>query len=73
MLFIEKNRFIALLTVQSSSVQDGIYALGKAHTCSTSSLRSFSNVAFQTVHPEEFSKVGSFANPPILMLAVVKR
>ena len=32
-----------------SSVQDGIYALGKAHMRSTRSLRSFLNVAFETV------------------------
>ena len=32
-----------------SSVQDGIYALGKAHMRSTPSLRSFPNVAFETV------------------------
>ena len=35
--------------VQFSSVQDGIYALGKAHMRSTPSLRSFPNVAFETV------------------------
>jgi len=35
--------------VQFSSVQDGIYALGKTHTRSTPSLRSFPNVAFKTV------------------------
>ena len=33
----------------SSSVQGGIYALGKAHMRSTSSLRSSPNVAFETV------------------------
>ena len=32
-------------SVQVSSVQDGIYALGKAHIRSTPSLRSFHNVA----------------------------
>ena len=32
-----------------SSVQDGIYALGKAHMRSTPSLRSSPNVAFETV------------------------
>jgi len=32
-----------------SSVQDGIYALGKAHMRSTPSLRSFPNLAFETV------------------------
>ena len=32
-----------------SSVQNGIYVLGKAHMCSTPSLRSFPNVAFETV------------------------
>ena len=30
-------------------VQDGIYALGKAHVRSTPSLRSFHSVAFETV------------------------
>ena len=35
--------------VQFSSVQDCIYALGKAHMRSTPSLRSFPNVAFETV------------------------
>ena len=34
---------------QFSSVQDGIYALGKAHMRSTPSLSSFPKVAFQTV------------------------
>ena len=35
--------------VQFNSVQDGIYVLGKAHImCSTPSLRSFPNVAFET-------------------------
>ena len=32
-----------------SSVQDGIYALGKSHMRSTPSLTSFPNVAFETV------------------------
>ena len=32
-------------SVQFSSIQCGIYALGKAHTRSTPSLRSFPNVA----------------------------
>ena len=41
-----KQHFIR---IQFSSVQDGIYALGKAHLCSTPSLRSFPNVAFETV------------------------
>ena len=35
--------------VQFNSVQDDIYALGKAHMHSTPSLRSFPNVAFETV------------------------
>ena len=34
---------------QISSVQDGIYVLGKAHMCSTPSHRSFPNVVFETV------------------------
>ena len=38
-----------LSSVQFSLVQDGIYALGKAHMRSTPSLRSFSNVALETV------------------------
>ena len=41
--------FELLHPVQFSSVQDSIYALGKAHMRSTLSLRSFPNVAFQTV------------------------
>ena len=36
-------------TAQFSSVQDGMFALGKAHMHSTLSLRSFPNVAFDTV------------------------
>ena len=38
-----------LPTVQFSSAQDGIYALGKAHMRSAPSFRSFANVAFETV------------------------
>ena len=34
---------------QFSSVQGGIYALGKAHMRSTPSLGSFPNVAFETL------------------------
>ena len=34
---------------QFGSVQDGFYALRKAHMCSTLSLRSFHNVAFEMV------------------------
>ena len=40
---------IATCKVQFSSVQDGIYALGRAHMRSTPSLRSFPNVVFETV------------------------
>ena len=36
-------------SVVFSSDQDGIYALGNAHMCSTPSLRSFPSVAFETV------------------------
>ena len=36
-------------TIQFSSVQDGIYALGKAHMHSAPSLGSFLNIAFETV------------------------
>ena len=36
-------------TKQFSSVHDGIYALGKAHMRSNPSLRSFANVAIETV------------------------
>ena len=32
-----------------SSVQDGIYALRKAHMCSILSLRSFLNISFEMV------------------------
>ena len=41
--------FLKGTIVQFSSVQDGIYALGKTHMRSTSSFRSFPNVAFGTV------------------------
>ena len=37
------------LLIQFSSVQAGIYALGKAHMHPNPSLRSFPNVAFKTV------------------------
>ena len=36
-------------TVLVSPVQDGIYALGKAHMRSTSPVRSFPSVLFETV------------------------
>ena len=36
-------------SVQFSSAQDGTHALGKAHMRSTPFLRSFPNVAFETV------------------------
>ena len=36
-------------SVLFSSAQDGIYALGKAHMCSTPSLRSFPSVSLETV------------------------
>ena len=39
----------ALGSQQFSSVQDGIYALGKVRMCSTLSLGTFPNVAFETV------------------------
>ena len=38
-----------LLSIQFNSVQNGIYALGKAHIRSTPSLRSLPNVAFEAV------------------------
>ena len=41
--------FTVTLFSQFSSVQDGIYALGKARMCSTPSLGSFPSVAFETV------------------------
>ena len=36
-------------SVQVSSVQEGIYALGKAHMRSTPSVGGFPNVTFETV------------------------
>ena len=61
-------------SVQFSLVQDGIYALGKAHMRSNSSLRNFPNAAFETVamfvgltmalsrpFKEDLSSVSSFA------------
>ena len=41
--------FCPTSSVNFSSVQNGIYALGKAHMHSIPSLRSFPNVAFETV------------------------
>ena len=38
-----------LLCASVSSVQDGVYALGKAHKRCTLSPRSFPKVAFETV------------------------
>ena len=37
------------LIVRFSSAQDGIYALGKAHMRSTTSLRNFPDVTFEMV------------------------
>ena len=45
----QRTGFRRLKSVQFSSVEDGIYALGKAHMRSTASLRRFPNVAFETV------------------------
>ena len=42
-------RSIRRSSVQFSSVQDGIYMLGKAHMRSTPSLRSFPSFSFETV------------------------
>ena len=39
-------------SIQFSSVQDGIYALGKAHMCSTLSLRSFLKVSSDGTGPQ---------------------
>ena len=46
---ISDYSMLLYISVQFSSVQDGIYALGKAHIRSTPSLRSFPNVAFEAV------------------------
>ena len=43
-LFVLKVQYSSERSVQFSSVQDGIYALGKAHMRSTPSLRSSPNV-----------------------------
>ena len=40
---------VQLGNAATTTVQDGSFALGKAHMCCTSSLRSFPNVAFETV------------------------
>ena len=40
---------LCVLSVQFTSVQDYIYALGKAHLRSTPSLTHFPNVTFETV------------------------
>ena len=44
-----KSESCSTFTSKFSSVQDGIYVLGKAHMRSTLSLRSFPSVAFETV------------------------
>ena len=49
---VHSRRVVAMTwPYQFSSVQNGIHALGKAHTimCSTPSLRDSPNVAFETV------------------------
>ena len=43
-----------------TSVPDGIYALGKAHTCSTPTLRSFASVAFERVPALVWSTMAFF-------------
>ena len=43
------QRMFTMNRVQFSSVQDGIYVLGKKHMHSSLSLRSFPNIAFETV------------------------
>ena len=45
---VDGNRLVRQCNL-FSSVQDGIYALGKAHMHRTPSLRSFPNIAFKTV------------------------
>ena len=40
---------VYIATEFSCSVQDGIYALGKVHMCSSPYLRSFPNITFETV------------------------
>ena len=40
---------VQVSSIQFNSVQDGIYALWKAHMLSTPSLMSFSNVTLETV------------------------
>ena len=52
--YILKKKNILFLTNKQKtdvfcSVQDGIYALGKAHMRSTPSLRTFPNAAYETV------------------------
>ena len=52
------------------SVQDSIYALPKAHLLATTSLRSFANVAFETVHVSADDKLmDSTRNRGSLVLA----
>ena len=47
-VMVEGEGFVVVV-VMFSAVQDGICALGKAHMRSTPSVRSFPNVAFETV------------------------
>ena len=51
-----------LTSVQVSSVQDGIYALGKAHMRSTPFLGSFPNVACETVSMYGLTDNGPFSS-----------
>ena len=46
---VEGESFVVVVVVMFGSFQDGICALGKAHMHSTSFLRRFPNVAFETV------------------------
>ena len=48
-LHLKENTILGSVEVPLSSVQDGMYALSKAHMRSTPSLRSFPNVALETV------------------------
>ena len=51
------------VSLMYSSVQDGIYALGKVHTRSTPSLKSFPNVGLETVPNVGLIDDGLFSRP----------
>ena len=59
---VEKRKTTDRGLMSSSSVQNGIYALGKVHMCSTAFLRGFPNVACDTVPEFVWMTVAIYLN-----------